>query len=230
MKEIMLEQSQRTYLPAAGRDSFLPLYDLLTKLTGADQARKVLLGQAHLRAGQRVLDVGCGTGTLAVLIKRLYPRVIVVGLDPDPRALARARRKAKRAALSVRFDQGFSDELPYAEASFDRVFSSFMLHHLQPGEKQRTLREVWRVLQPGGSLHLLDFVGPKSGANGFLAHFVHSSQHLKDNAEDRILTLMRQANFHEPRVTGRQTVLFGHADVVYYKGAVPTSKLDAAAC
>jgi ubiquinone/menaquinone biosynthesis C-methylase UbiE len=119
MKEIMLEQSQRTYLPAAGRDSFLPLYDLLTKLTGADQARKVLLGQAHLRAGQRVLDVGCGTGTLAVLIKRLYPRVTVVGLDPDPRALARARRKAKRAALSVRFDQGFSDELPYAEASFD---------------------------------------------------------------------------------------------------------------
>ncbi len=230
MKEIMMEQSQRTYLPAAGHDLFLPFYDLLTKLMGGDQARKVLLGQANLRPGQRVLDAGCGTGTLAVLIKRLYPSVTVVGLDPDPRALARARRKAKRAALSVRFDQGFSDELPYAEASFDRVFSSFMLHHLQPGEKQKTLREVWRVLQPGGSLHLLDFGGPKSGAKGFLARFVHSSQHLKDNAEDRILALMRQANFHEPRVAGHQTVLFGHADVVYYQGAVPASKLNAATC
>lgn len=230
MKEITMEQSQRAYLPAAGRDSFLPFYDLLTKLTGADQARKILLGQANLRPGQRALDVGCGTGTLAVLIKRLYPSVTVVGLDPDPRALARAKRKAERASLFVRFDQGFSDELPYAEASFDRVFSSFMLHHLQPGEKLKTLQEVRRVLRPGGSLHLLDFGGPKSGANGFLAHFVHSSQHLKDNAEDRVLTLMRQAKFQEPRVAGHQTVLFGQADAVYYQGAVPASKLDAATC
>lgn len=229
MKEVMLEQSQRTYLPAAGRDSFLPLYDLLTKLTGADQARKILVGQANLRPGQCVLDLGCGTGTLAVLIKRLYPSVTVVGFDPDPRALARARRKADRAFLFVRFDQGFSDELPYAEASFDRVFSSFMLHHLQPGEKQKTLREVRRVLQPGGSFHMLDFGGPKSGANGFLAHVVHSSHRLKDNSEDRVLALMRQARFQEPRVAGHQTVLFGHADAVCYQGAVPASKLDAAA-
>src|SRR2546430_13790941 len=89
--------SSRTYLPAAGHDWSSPLYDPIVKLLGGDAARKALLEQAALRPGQRVLDVGCGTGTLATLIKQLYPDVEVVGLDPDPEALARARRKAARA-------------------------------------------------------------------------------------------------------------------------------------
>src|SRR5437764_7482027 len=96
--ETMMESS-RTYLPAAGHDWSLPLYDPIVKLLGGDAARKALLEQAALRPGQRVLDVGCGTGTLATLIKQLYPDVEVVGLDPDPKALARARRKAARAGV-----------------------------------------------------------------------------------------------------------------------------------
>src|SRR6266478_2037249 len=126
--------SDRSYLPAAGHDWSLPLYDPMVKLLGGDAARAVLLDQAAVRPADRVLDIGCGTGTLAVLIKRRYPAVEVVGLDPDPRALARARRKAQRAALSIQLDRGFADELPYADGSFDRVFSSFMLHHLQAAE------------------------------------------------------------------------------------------------
>src|SRR5437762_6488263 len=93
--------SSRTYLPAAGHDWSLPLYDPIVKLLGGDAARKALLEQAALRPGQRVLDVGCGTGTLATLIKQLYPDVEVVGPDPDPKALARARRKAARAGVSI---------------------------------------------------------------------------------------------------------------------------------
>jgi ubiquinone/menaquinone biosynthesis C-methylase UbiE len=66
----------------------------------------------------------------------------VVGIDPDPKALARARRKPTNAAVSIQFDQVFRDDLPYAEASFDRVFSSFMFHHLPPDEKVKTLGAV----------------------------------------------------------------------------------------
>src|SRR6516165_12517193 len=153
-QESTMSETSRTYLPAAGRDWALPLYDPFVKLLGGDAARAALLEQAALRAGHRVLDIGCGTGTLAVLIKRRYPEVEVVGLDPDPKALARAARKAQRAALSIQLDQGFSDELPYPEGSFDRVFSSFMFHHVRADQREKTLHEAWRVLRPGGSLHL----------------------------------------------------------------------------
>jgi ubiquinone/menaquinone biosynthesis C-methylase UbiE len=111
-------KSQRTYLPAAGRDLFLPLYDMVAKLLGADKARQTLLEVAPFHSGECVLDIGCGTGTFATLLKRRYPAVEVVGLDPDPRALARAKRKAEQAGVSVRFDQGFADALEYAAATF----------------------------------------------------------------------------------------------------------------
>ena len=90
-----IEHSRRTFLPAAGRDWLLPFYDPFVKLLGGDQARQRLLDQAALQDGHRVLDIGCGTGTFAVLIKRVHPDVEVVGLDPDPKALARAHRKAE---------------------------------------------------------------------------------------------------------------------------------------
>jgi ubiquinone/menaquinone biosynthesis C-methylase UbiE len=216
---------RRTYVPAAGHDWFLPLYDPIVKLLGGDPARRALLDQAAIRPGHRVLDVGCGTGSLAILIKRLHPDVDVVGLDPDPRALARARRKAKRAAVSIRFDRGFSDELPYPGASFDRVFSSLMLHHLQPGEKEKTLREVRRVLTPGGSLHVLDFGGPESTPDGLLARFLHSGHRLRDNAEGRILALMRQAGFADPKKVAHRSM--GFLRIAYYQASVPTSEASA---
>jgi ubiquinone/menaquinone biosynthesis C-methylase UbiE len=140
----------------------LPLYDPLVKLLGGDTARKILLDHANVQTGHRVLDIGCGTGTFAMLIKGLYPDVDIVGLDPDPKALARAKRKAERSAVSVRLDQGFSRELPCPEASFDRVFSTFMFHHLPLDERQTTLSEVRRVLRPGGSFHMLDFAGTEA--------------------------------------------------------------------
>ena len=105
---VEVTKSQRTYLPAASYDVFLPFYDLIAKLLGADQARRTLLEQAPLRPGDHALDIGCGTGTFATLLKQRHPSVEVIGLDPDPKAVARARRKAERSGVSVRFDQGFA--------------------------------------------------------------------------------------------------------------------------
>src|SRR5437899_1056296 len=98
-----MTESSRNYLPAAGRDFFLPLYDPIVKLFGGGAAREALLAQAAIRPADRVLDLGCGTGTMAVQIKKRFPRVEIIGLDPDPRALARARKKAAREALAIPF-------------------------------------------------------------------------------------------------------------------------------
>jgi ubiquinone/menaquinone biosynthesis C-methylase UbiE len=203
----MSQPPQRAFLPAAGRDIFLPLYDPLTRLFGFDSVREALLRQAGVQPHHRVLDVGCGTGTLAVAIKTRHGQADVCGLDPDPKALARARSKADRVAVTVRFEQGFSDALPYADASFDRVLSSLMFHHLSRAVKEATLREVVRVLKPAGELHLLDFTG--SHGHGRLARFVHPQRALKDSAEDRVVLLMRAAGLREPQVVSRRKTLVG---------------------
>jgi SAM-dependent methyltransferase len=83
-----MENIQRTYLPAAGNNWTLPLYDPLVNLLSVEGTRRTFLDQASLQGNHRVLDIGCGTGTLALLIKRLHLKIEVVGLDPDPNALA----------------------------------------------------------------------------------------------------------------------------------------------
>lgn len=205
----------RTYLPAAGHDWLLPLYDPMVKLLGGDAARRALIEQAELQRGHRVLEIGCGTGTLATMTKRLHADVEVMGLDPDAKALERAKHKAAREKVSVQFDQGFADELPYPDESFDRIFSAFMFHHLPSGERVQTLREARRVLKPGGELHMLDFEGPGDRKHGFLAHLFHSHEHLKDNSETQVLGLMNQAGFLDAKKVGRRTMLFG--GIAYYR-------------
>ena len=143
-----MEEPRKTYIPGFGHDWLLPLYDPLQKLLGFESYHRQLVDQADMRPSHRVLEIGCGTGNLAILTKRLHPGAEVVGLDPDPKALARGRRKAERFALAVRLDRGFAEELPYPDASFDRVFSAFMFHHLESDEKEKTLHEARRVLKP----------------------------------------------------------------------------------
>jgi ubiquinone/menaquinone biosynthesis C-methylase UbiE len=211
-EEVMTEQA-RTFLPAAGKDWLLPFYDPIVKMLGGDAARQALVEQADLRAGHRVLEVGCGTGTLMLMIKREHKTVEVVGIDPDPKALKRARDKAARAGLSVQFDQGFGDQLPYPDESFDRVLSSFMFHHLPKSEKEKFLVQVRRVLKSGGSFHLLDF--EETGKHGWFAHLVHAHHRLEDNTRERVMTLMKEAGLQDAEwVSGRRRA-FGR--VAYYR-------------
>lgn len=216
---MMTTMTPRTYLPAAGHDWALPFYDPFVRLLGGHAVRAVLLEDADLRPGQRILDIGCGTGTLLVRLKQLHPDVEARGLDPDPKALARALRKARRASVSIELDEGFSDELPYSDASFDRVFSSFMFHHLPADVRAKTLQEVRRVLKPGASFHMLDFGGPEPGTAG-VARVLHSNHRLEDNSTSRVLALMKQAGFSSTKKVRDGAMLFGHIRIAYYE-AVP---------
>jgi ubiquinone/menaquinone biosynthesis C-methylase UbiE len=208
-----MTQQARTFLPAAGKDWLLPLYDPIVKLMGGDAARQALVEQADLRPGQRILEVGCGTGTLMLMIKREHKNVDVVGIDPDPKALKKARDKTARAGVSLQFDQGFGDQLPYPDGSFDRVLSSFMFHHLPKEEKRNFVAQVRRVLKSGGSFHLLDF--EETGRHGWFAHLVHANHRLEDNTKERVIALMKDAGLEGAEwVSGRRRA-FGR--VAYYR-------------
>ncbi|MEA2680958.1 MAG: hypothetical protein QOK03_2680 [Candidatus Binataceae bacterium] len=208
-----MEHAERSYLPAMGKRWLLPLYDPLLKLLGVDKTKRRLIEQAELKSGFRVLDIGCGTGSLAVLIKRMHPEVEVIGVDPDPAALSLSERKASRAGLSIEFDRGFSDHLSYPDASFDRVFSSFMFHHLEPTERAATLREIRRVLKSGGSLHLLDFA-PRDG-KGHRHHRHHQSPHEESRFEGRVVDLMSEAGLVDAKEVAKGKIFFG--PIAYYR-------------
>jgi ubiquinone/menaquinone biosynthesis C-methylase UbiE len=209
----------RDFVPAAGHDWCLPLYDPVQKLLGADAVRREMLERAGLAPGQRVLEIGCGTGSLLLQLAAAQPQLEIIGLDPDPKALARARRKCARRGLAVQLDRGFSDALPYPEAHFDRVFSSFMFHHLAAQVKRATLAEVRRVLRPGAALHLLDFGGPAGHSGGWLARRLHAAEHLRDNFEGRIGALLGEAGFESPEEVGHRATWFGR--VAHYRANAP---------
>ncbi len=212
-----MDGRERNYIPAMGKRWLLPLYDPFLWLIGADRVKRPLMEQAEIRAGVRVLDIGCGTGSLAVLIKRRHPGADVVGIDPDPPALSIAKRKANRAGLPIAFDCGFADQMPYEDGSFDRVFSSFMFHHLDANEKSATLGEIRRVLKGGGALYLLDFVRSHGAPHG--EQLIHSRGAVADRVEGRMTSLMDEAGFVDAEELARGKIFFG--PIAYYRGVNP---------
>lgn len=153
--------AREEFVPALGREWLTSLYDPLLRLTTREHTFKErLLRQADIRDEAEVLDLGCGTGTLAVWAKRMAPEAAITGIDADPTVLARARRKAATAGLDIPFHRGLSYDLPYETGSFDRVLSSLFFHHLTDDGKERTVAEITRVLKPGGEFHVADWGVP----------------------------------------------------------------------
>jgi ubiquinone/menaquinone biosynthesis C-methylase UbiE len=208
---------ERPFLPGMSSEWLLPLYDPLTRLLGVRRIHRRLLDQAALRPGQRVLEIGCGTGNLLLQAKATEPGAIVVGLDPDLSALARARRKARRRSLTVQLDRGYADDLPYADGSMDVVLSAFMLHHLPTAEKDQALREVFRVLRPDGQLHVVDIGGRADPADGRMARRAHHIHRLQDNWNDAIPDLFRRTGFTAVTETGHAVGAMGR--FTFYRGS-----------
>ena len=140
-------------------DWLVPVYDPVCWIIGAGMAlRRRTLSIAALKAGERVLDVGCGTGILTRLAaEAVGPDGIMIGIDPGPRMIEAARRNAVRVNSRAAFDLGVIEQLAFDDACFDIVLSSFMLHHLPIDLKRAGIGEVFRVLKPGGRLVVVDF-------------------------------------------------------------------------
>jgi ubiquinone/menaquinone biosynthesis C-methylase UbiE len=187
------------YVPALGYRWLTPLYDSAVRLTTRERLfKQALLDQASLAAGQEVLDLACGTGTLTIWARQREPRLRISGIDGDPAVLARARAKAQAVGLDIPFDQGLSTALPYADRRFDRVLSSLFFHHLGRDAKARSFREAWRVLKPGGQIHVADWgraANPLMRAAYLGIQALDSFANTADNVQGLLPRLMQDAGF-----------------------------------
>lgn len=208
-----MESREKTFVPALSFEALTPLYDWAIALTMREKAfRTHLIERAGLAPGMRVLDLGCGTGTLAIMMQASAPRLNVIGLDLDPAILAIARTKAARAGAEVEFVEGRIVAPPLAAASVDRIVTTLVLHHLTDDEKERTLAAARRLLRPGGSLHIADFARPHTAYTRLAAALFRpfdGYERTAANLDGRIPAMMRAAGFVAVDEDRPWTTVFG---------------------
>jgi len=158
------------------------LYDLTVwfAMFGKERAfREKLLQLARIETSEWVLDVGCGTGTLAIAAKRRVGAAGTVhGVDASPEMLLRAERKAKKAGVEVYFKNSVAEALPFSDGEFDVVLNTVMLHHLPQKPRRQVVTEIRRVLKPGGRVLVVDFEGFSDQKRSFLSHFHRPHGHV----------------------------------------------------
>lgn len=188
-----MNQSKR-YIPALSFNWLTPLYDPLLKwgMREASFKRKIIR-QANIQPHMKVLDLGCGTGTLTLMLKQAHPEADVTGLDGDPQVLHIAREKSRGG--NIQWDEGLASSLPYPDSVFDRVVTSLVIHHLTTDDKRRAFKEAYRVLKPKGELYVLDFGVPHSLPASFMTSYMRRLEEVADNFDGLIPQFMAEAGF-----------------------------------
>src|SRR5574338_1159511 len=208
-----MSEDRSNYIPALRYEWLTSFYDtVMDKLMREGTFKQALVRQARVASGHRVLDLGCGTATLTMIIKKAQPEAAVIGLDGDPKALEIARKKIAKSGLAITLDKGMSFSLPYPDNSFDRVFSGLLFHHLTREDKTSTLREVYRVLVPGGELHVADW-GKASNALMrlvfFLVQLLDGFKTTQDNVDGLLPNFFSTVGVEDVRETARYAPIFG---------------------
>jgi len=193
--------NNKDFVPALGRHELTAQYDrVIALMTRERRWRGKLLSLAAPAAGETILDVGCGTGTFAIMLKREAPAAHVIGLDPDAAVLEIAQTKADAAGVAVDWRQGLGDMLTAAAspACLDKVVSSLVLHQCPLPVKRAILGSAREVLRPGGVLLIADYGWQRTGLMRLLFRQVQALdgfEKTQPNADGVLPDLMRQAGF-----------------------------------
>lgn len=211
------------YIYALRYERLTCLYDTLVKWTTKEKTfKKALRDQANIQAGEKVLDLGCGTGTLSIILKEKSPHTSVIGCDGDKKILKFAKAKAAQVQRELYWHCALAYELPYAGTTFDHVFSTFLFHHLTKENKLKTLMEIWRVLKPGGELHLADWGKPQNWVmrlSFLIIQILDGFQTTKDNKQGLLISYLKEAGFRPVYEVQRYNTFVG--SLYLYKAQKP---------
>lgn len=158
----------------------------------------MLLKAAAIKRGESILDVGCGTGTLLQSIAEEHCEVHLDGLDADPAILAIADNKLRAANISCNLVLGRSTNMPFEDATFDRVVSTLFFHHLVTTDKSATAAEIMRVLRPGGTLTIADWGRPTGPIQRFAFYQIQlldGFASTRGHVTGELITLLSDAGF-----------------------------------
>ncbi len=194
------------FIPAAKFHLLTPCYDAFVRLFfGRTTERIVAL--VNPQPGQKILDVGCGPGNLIVELKRRQPAAEITGLDVDPEILNIARRKLHRHGVTADLIEASATQIPLP-GPYDIITSTLMLHHLNAEQKVAMLREVYRLLKPGGKFFLYDFAPPKGRFEKLLAGIYRHFEDIEAGIAGQYPEILKQAGFRNLRMP-LHTRLFG---------------------
>lgn len=215
--------SKTRFVPAAGRRSLTRLYDPVIAVTMRERTfRSRFLQQitSELPDGARIVDVGCGTGTLAIELARLAPGAAVIGIDPDPAILQVAERKP--GAERVEWRRGSATSPLLEPGSADRVLMSLVLHHLGPEEKVRALRQAAQALGSAGRLHVADWGAPQDPIMRlafFGLRLLDGFANTRDHAAGRLPSLIKDSGLTHLRTHDRLRTAWGSLELISARSA-----------
>lgn len=223
------------YVPALGWRALTPWYEPLVRtLLPLRAAQERLVAAAAIAPGQRILDLGCGAGAVAWCAAEAEGLALLVGIDADGEILERARARRlrggpPRALSEPRWLRGLGQRLPFTDRSFDCVLTSLFFHHLTTESKREVLREIRRVLRPGGTLHVLDWGRPRRSAGrlGFLVvRLLDGFAPTRDAATGALPALIRRTGFGGVTVVGETDTAFGTLVYLSATAGGPSHKDD----
>lgn len=166
--------TDQPFTPALGRLGSLGIYDRAIRLLTREQLwRAALLRQVEPQAGELILDIGCGTGTVAIMLKRLCPAARIVALDPDPDVLKIASRKGMEAGVSIEWRQGFASDAAALGATADKAVSSLVFHQVPTDGKRAGIAAMFAAVRQGGEVHIADYASQRGIRRALFRLTVH---------------------------------------------------------